>query len=226
MVVDTSSLRSRRAILFGAVGSVAASVAAAVTQASPVTATNGNIVHVGGVYTATLTTEINATGTNALLASTDTEVAVTGLSSRYGYGMDGYSKSGTGVRGRSDSGYGVVARTSSPTVPAMLGLHLANGVGVQGQSVSGSGPTGPAMPAKTGVYGYANQDAYAVGVEGASPNGRGIVASGGAAQVRLVPSSAATHPSGGATGDLFLDKSARLWLCTTTGFPATWKQIA
>jgi hypothetical protein len=37
--------------------------------------------------------------------------------------------------------------------------------------------------------------------------------SGKLAQVRLLPSGAASHPSSGALGDLFLDKVKRLWFC-------------
>jgi hypothetical protein len=60
-----------------------------------------------------------------------------------------------------------------------------------------------------------------VGQAGAT--GRGAQLSGGAAQLQLMPSTASTHPSGGKLGDLFLDKSGRLWFCKGG---TTWKQIA
>jgi hypothetical protein len=46
---------------------------------------------------------------------------------------------------------------------------------------------------------------------------------GGKAQLRLVPSTATTHPASGTLGDLFLDKNTRLWFCKGG---STWKQIA
>jgi hypothetical protein len=51
------------------------------------------------------------------------------------------------------------------------------------------------------------------GVEGISTTGRGVVASGNSAQLKLVPSTAKSHPVSGQAGDLFLDSSHRLWLC-------------
>jgi hypothetical protein len=63
------------------------------------------------------------------------------------------------------------------------------------------------------VYGYAR-------------TGRGGQFAGAIAQLRLVPSTAASHPVAGVAGDLFADASGRLWYCTKSGGPATWKQIA
>jgi hypothetical protein len=39
------------------------------------------------------------------------------------------------------------------------------------------------------------------------------VFSGDHAQIRLIPSAAASHPKSGGAGDLFLDSGHRLWLC-------------
>lgn len=74
-----------------------------------------------------------------------------------------------------------------------------------------------------GVQGIANQDAGAVGVRGISTKGRGGVFKGGVAQLRLSPSTATSHPTSGAIGDLFVDSSGRLWFCKGA---TTWKQIA
>jgi len=41
----------------------------------------------------------------------------------------------------------------------------------------------------------------------------GVVASGNIAQLQLKLSTAAMHPKTGEAGDLFVDKSNRLWLC-------------
>jgi hypothetical protein len=65
------------------------------------------------------------------------------------------------------------------------------------------------------------------GVKGSSnASGRGGVFSGGAAQVHLVPGSNSTHPKGGKQGDLYADKTGRLWFCKKGGTTATWHQIA
>ena len=99
-----------------------------------------------------------------------------------------------------------------------MGQSFVDSAGVQGYS----GTALPPAPAKTGVFGYANQDATAVGVKGQSPKGRGGVFSGGKAQLRLAPSSANTHPTSGAKGDLFVDNSGRLWFYNG----AVWKRVA
>jgi hypothetical protein len=137
-----------------------------------------------------------------------------------GGGIYGKSASGNGVTGGSTSGVGVFAASHSDSRPAAIGQSYGDNTGLQGQS----GVIGPSTsPAKTGVYGFATQDAGAKGMWGNSPTGRGGVFTGKVAQVRLTPSSAASHPSSGAKGDLFVDTSGRLWFCKGG---TTWKQLA
>ena len=50
----------------------------------------------------------------------------------------------------------------------------AGNTGVQGYSGAPTSPVAPPAPVKTGVYGYAVQDAYAMGVQGKSTVGRGV----------------------------------------------------
>src|SRR4051794_15798127 len=90
MAINTTSPRTRRAILLGALGAVTASVAAAVGRASPVAATDGDVVHVGHSHSATSLTRINAHGayTDAFKGSSDS-----------GAGIIGGSDSGPGVKG-------------------------------------------------------------------------------------------------------------------------------
>jgi hypothetical protein len=83
-----------------------------------------------------------------------------------------------------------------------------------------SGVTSLVPRATTGVYGVANA-AAGVGVAGTSALGRGGQFSGKKAQLRLVPSTAASHPSTGAKGDVFVDTSGRLWFYNG----ATWLRI-
>jgi len=61
------------------------------------------------------------------------------------------------------------------------------------------------------------------GVEGSSAHGVGGRFDGGTAQVHLVPSGASSHPAIGSAGQLFVDRSNRLWYCNGG---STWKQLA
>jgi hypothetical protein len=64
-------------------------------------------------------------------------------------------------------------------------------------------------------------------VNASSHAGRGGVFSSGAiAQLQLKAGSRASHPTAGNRGDLYVDKSGRLWFCKTGGAHATWKQLA
>jgi hypothetical protein len=103
---------------------------------------------------------------------------------------------------------GVSGYTKNPTGIATTGWANANGTGLFGLS----GPDFPksSIPAKTGVFGYAE-------------HGRGGAFAGPVAQIRLVPAGAASHPGNGAVGDLFLDGNHRLRFCKGG---TTWKQIA
>ena len=179
-------------------------------------------------------------GGTAVRAYSDSGIGVLANSDE-DYGVFGYTNAGEGVFGRATSGtgiHGVVGLPSNgtPHYPAavlgeaklragvsILGNNYATkgiAIGVQGTSDSptGAATIGWARNGGTGVSGVAGAPFPKVppktGVYAKGPaGGRGVVAAGGAAQVRLVPSRAATHPSSGQAGDLFLDKSHRLWLC-------------
>ena len=57
-----------------------------------------------------------------------------------------------------------------------------------------------------------------------STQGRGGVFKGGKAAVQLTPSTtASSHPSKGQAGDLFVDKTNRLWFCKGG---KSWHQLA
>lgn len=261
MAIDSISSRSRRAVLFGALGGVVASVAAAIDRSSPASASDGDTVKVGHTYSAQVRTAIKAESTTtAIYGSSPSgfgihghsayDVGVYGSNELLGTGVKGTSTSGAGVYGQSSSsagvhgdsadysgvlgtstnGFGVDGRsTSSPGVrgytsatdqPAVLGQSASDGTGVKGFS----GATDPgSAPAKTGVFGSANQDASAIGIYGSSSTGRGAVFTGKVSQLRLQPSGSGTHPTSGAAGDLFLDSSKRLWLCKGG---TTWALIA
>jgi hypothetical protein len=103
----------------------------------------------------------------------------------------------------------------------------AGGVGVRGFAWDGSSPTGQfgtGVLGSSGTHSLPPPKALAnTGVYGVGVHGRGVVAKGDKAQVRLIPSSAAMHPTRGVLGDLFLDKAGRLWFCKGS---TNWKRLA
>ena len=175
MAIDTSVPRTRRALLAGGIGGVAALTVSAIGRPLPASATEGEVVHVGGEYTASSVTKFDTGATDwiALAGSSDSNVGVYG-SSGSGHGVWGYSGSGYGVYGSSDSGCGVWGSSEAAAKPAILGKSNGSSTGVLGYS--GAAASEPAPTAKTGVCGYAAQDATAVGVRGASTAGTGVLA--------------------------------------------------
>jgi hypothetical protein len=101
------------------------------------------------------------------------------------------------VIGTSVSGYGVFGTSTSSSKPATVGHSEGNSTGLLGFS------SGPAMIlaalAKTGVYGYAAQDATAVGVKGESTAGTGVLATATTGTALQVAGKAKFSRSGRAT---------------------------
>lgn len=88
------------------------------------------------------------------------------------------------------------------------GGYFTSAAGIGLNATGGSG-TGVNATGATGVNAFGDT----IGLAASSIGGRGIVAAGNAAQIQLTPGSAATHPTAGAAGDLYVDSTARLWLC-------------
>jgi hypothetical protein len=134
-------------------------------------------VVVGGEYAdATSVTKIsNLTNSNNVLwGASSSGIGVLGSSGSL-FGVYGLSTSNYGVFGASSSSVGVYGSSNAINQPATIGLSSGNSTGVQGFSSSGGGL--PTAKAKTGVFGYANQDSSAKGIWGQSPNGRGVMGS-------------------------------------------------
>jgi hypothetical protein len=208
MTVDTSAVRSRRAILMGALGAAAATVGSALGRPEPVRAGVDGDVVLGNGNVATATTYIvNDTNTEpvfraqsedgvALLAITETETAIVGT-----------SDSSTGIRAESSSGTALVASSASQTEPGAQGSSFATGV--RGFSTTDA-PTSdftaeshhtgvigvaggledllPGNTDETGVFGQADLSESSTGVWGASGQGFGVFGSGevGAAGVGFI----------------------------------------
>jgi hypothetical protein len=137
-----------------------------------------------------------------------------------GYAWDGQGRTGfgTGVMGTSGShafpppapraNTGVMGVAFGSDSAGVFGT-TAKGTGVLGYSGSGNALLGSSTSG-TGVSGFSTSGAA---MRGSSTAGRGGVFTSRVAQLRLVPATAATHPSSGAKGDLFVDAGGNLWLC-------------
>ena len=201
MAIDAGARRSRRSILFGAMGGVAAGVAAAIGSSVPADAAP-TYVKLGDINQAIHRTTIVNTENSGLFASANNGAIGVEGDSDYGSGVFGFvtSSGGVGVDGRNGHG----------------------GVGVRGYS-SSTNETVSSYQEPIGVHGIANQGANAVGVYGESDSGRGAYFYGPVAQVRLYPANRTSHPPSGSRGDLFVDSAGRLWFCKGG---STWHQVA
>jgi hypothetical protein len=149
---------SRRALLTGVLGALGAWAATTVGRASPVRATEGDVVHVGDELSGDSVTKI----TNA----TAGEKALEGVATGSGIGVRGQSTSGPGVRGSSTSGNGISGGSASA-------------IGVYGESDSNAGVFGLSTSG-WGLYGSATTG-YALRAEGRvkfSTAGVGTIAAG------------------------------------------------
>jgi hypothetical protein len=151
---------------------------------------------------------------------------VHGVSSFGGTGVLGTSDTGAAVKGESVHGYAFAGVSQEGS--AVVGEADTDGTGVEGESNFGMGVYGVSST-NTGVLGASgNQPVPSpssranVGVMGLCATGRGGVFISDHAQVRLMPSTAKTHPATGLRGDLFVDKAGRLWFCKGG---TSWRQL-
>jgi hypothetical protein len=158
---------------------------------------------------------------------------VVGITRGAGPGLLGQADAATGpaVKGRIDNaaataptieaaqngtGAGVFSHIDSATNANRAVQALTEGVGlaVLGQ-VANPGSKSAAVRGQTSGFG--------AGVEGVSALGAGGRFAGKTAQIQLVPSTASSHPTSGAAGQLFVDRSNRLWFCKGG---TNWHQLA
>jgi len=170
MPIESTTPRSRRAILAAALGAGAATVASALGRPLAVRATDGNPVVVGGSYTATRVTKIDALdaggiGTNAFWGSSHDGIGVVGTSTT-GNGVQGSGGSG-GVFGTSTNADGVYG--GSNTANGVYGTS-ASGDGVHGDSSSATGVSGKS----TSGDGIGGLSTSGIGVHGTSDSGYGV----------------------------------------------------
>jgi hypothetical protein len=156
---------SRRAMLAGVLGGIGAWAATAIGSARPVRAgVDGDVVLGSPNNVATTATVITNTANDNTVFLGDTNT---------GIGILGRSSTNFGVAGSSISDIGVYGSTDAADRPGTVGWSRGSGTGLLGFS-SQPNVLHDAR-AKTGVYGYAAQDASAVGVVGESVDGIGVL---------------------------------------------------
>jgi hypothetical protein len=142
-------------------------------------------------------------------------VGVKGSGAGSGLGVYGHSDDNVGVFGASENASAV--QGNATTYTGVYGVsHVPSG-GTAFAGVVGDSDSNP------GVAGLSSSPTHAAGEFTHNAGGRGGLFSGDKAQARLKPSAAGTHPTRGAAGDLFVDKSHRLWFCKGG---RNWKQLA
>ena len=123
------------------------------------------------------------------------------------------------------------AITAYDTTTNNIGLYASSstGYGLYGVTDSGNGATGAGLSgtANTGV-GVAGMSAAGIAVSGTSTTGLGASFSGGQAPIALALSTNAGPPPTGnhVGGEIFADTYGELYVCTRSGAPGTWVQLA
>ncbi|HEX5825446.1 MAG TPA: hypothetical protein VFY18_13390 [Candidatus Limnocylindrales bacterium] len=191
--MDPVTPRSRRSVLAGAIGGVAAAAASSLLRPASVAAADGDPVLAGNANTATLpTTLTNSTagGTTFSAVASGSGLAVVGTSTA-GRGVTGSTQSGVGVRAAAGlDGLGLWASSvtgtavratsggpaagfssSSTTFPSLVSQSTGGSVGVVGL---GGSFAPAAYPDNVGVLGD-NPAATGVGVWGRSSQGTAVL---------------------------------------------------
>ena len=201
--MDPVTPRSRRAVLAGALGGVAAAAASSLIRPSSVDATDHSPLVVGEPNTATLQTTLNSSagsGTTFLATATGTGTAVSGTGNA-GRGVTGITQTGVAVRAAAfGSGSGVQASSTTGTgllTTSTSGVALRASSGAQAADISSSSTGAPSLVSKStggtiGVVGLGanfapaaypdgvgvlgdNPDISGVGVWGRSSSGTGLL---------------------------------------------------
>ena len=174
MAIDTATPRSRRAILFGALGGALASVGV-LAKPTLTSAADPNDVVLDANNTAAGTTQLAGTADAPILRLvSEDNVGVIGASGsavvdipppiETSTGLYGVSAAGHGVYGASDSGIGVYAANNSSTKAAIV-AEGEPGTAIHGHANAGPVPDSPAL---TGIYGSATGSGVAIAADSAS----------------------------------------------------------
>jgi hypothetical protein len=142
---------SRRALLAGVLGGIGAWAASTIGHTSQARAAVGDYLRVG--Y------QVSGTGLTSITNPIDSGDIVFGA----------YATGGQAIHAESDSDVAVYGYSGAGAPEGILGASV-DGTGMYGASGLVVAP-----PVKTGVFGYATQDASAVGVHGESVDGIGLL---------------------------------------------------
>jgi hypothetical protein len=114
------------------------------------------------------------------------------------------------------AGPGVFSHIDNPTNANRAAHALTSGVGIAvfGQIANAKSVSAAVRGQTTGS---------GAGLDGVSALGAGGRFVGKTAQIQLVPSTASSHPVSGIAGQLFVDRSNRLWFCKGG---TNWRQLA
>jgi hypothetical protein len=154
MSVETSTPRSRRAVLAAALGGLGAVIASRIATPDAARAADGDPVQIGATNDGTTTTALTNSGANAAFA-------VTGV----GQGVSGQTLDGTGLWGASTD--------AVPVADFTLPGHRTGVVGLVGAGAGIANNTG-----ETGVYGFSDVSGNSTGVWGDTADGYGVFGNG------------------------------------------------
>jgi hypothetical protein len=198
MAIDITGQRSRRALLGGAIGGLAALAAQALGRPLSAKAANGDPIIIGQANSGADITSLSSTtpGEVALvvqggigLIGTGAQVGVRGEGGLTGNGVHGQGNFAAGVTGISNTSFGVSGGSTSAA-----GVHGESPVrGVHGV---GSGPGG------TGVFGVAVGGIGGHGVWGIADGGSGVMGQDESTGVGVIGSSMTTDPGHVGTGGI------------------------
>jgi hypothetical protein len=174
MAIDTTAPRTRRTIIMGAVGGLAAWAASAIGRPEPVHAHDPDDVALGDTNTGGHTTTIVCDGEPALEGHSLDVHGVIGRtdSTDAGKGVAGYASAVNttgetwGVYGESASTGGTGVYGTSPGTGVSGSADSANGTGVSGSGGKYGVWGQPGIPAGIGVYGWGGPSTGVIGYSG------------------------------------------------------------
>ncbi|MCB0995618.1 MAG: hypothetical protein KDB21_11040 [Acidimicrobiales bacterium] len=215
---------SRRA-LFGLAG---AGVAGAVlgASASPAAAADGDSLLLGQNNTSTSSTELGSSAAAGTL-----RVGNSGAGSAFvAFG----NPDAAAVFAQNTSGTGMVANATTTGIGLQAGTAdgiavnaSASGTGSAVHASSGGSSTTVQALSEDGVAVLGGASGAGTGVSATSLNGRGVIADGGLAALRILPRSAAGLPTGASqVGDIVVDSTGQLVVCVQIDPQPVWRYIA
>jgi hypothetical protein len=198
-VAIDAALRSRRSILFGALGGAGALVAHALGHATPVAAANGDPVVLGDGTTST-----DNAATASTIVNSSANPVLGGRSTAAVTAVKGTSAGGTGVWGQSGAAPPNGTDTARTGVYGFADQEHPADVGVWGDSIIGTGLVG------TGDWGVAGSGTVGVVGIGVEPDGTGLhgYAGTGSPNVPAAKTGIHGHAGPGATTGIYASASS------------------